>query len=387
MYSRAHLLIQKEINELKNEKGLSIGKLDDNNVFELIASIEGLPHTSWENGVFQIYLKFSENYNFTPPKVYFQTVPYHPNVDISNGRPSLDFLDEISKWKPEYTIKHILKSLQQLLANPLLDRSVNMDAVFMLKGNPDQYDSIIKQSVIATKEIQQLLKQKISESSSSEFETAENISVDFSARYPLFKLNKEPTTLLKNENEFKKMQIINEKSLKNISFDDYCKLWKGIATTKSSNDEENAYLKTDLFQNPHLMPQHISISLIELEEQINKQLNEHKNIMYGKFNFENKFLGELKERTLPPTNTTAVSKSNIQPKVVNYNDLNNNKIEKSSYLTNKANSSFSKQNSSLNFSKSAHTNSTKTSEKLFERNDELFEQEVDELINWTKNIE
>ncbi len=46
-----------------------------------------------------------------------------------------------------------MKSLQNLLAYPLLDRAVNMDAVFMLKGNPNQYEKVVKQSVIATQRI------------------------------------------------------------------------------------------------------------------------------------------------------------------------------------------------------------------------------------------
>jgi len=51
-----------------------------------------------------------------------------------SGKPSIDFLDNKSKWKPDYTIHDILKYLQQLLAYPLLDLAVNMEAVFMLKG-------------------------------------------------------------------------------------------------------------------------------------------------------------------------------------------------------------------------------------------------------------
>ena len=126
MYSRAHILIQKQIDEVNNSTEFRVNKLNEHSLFELVGQIRGLPNTIWKNGIFQIYLKFNENYNLEPPSVYFQTIPYHPNIDISNGRPSLDFLDDISKWSTEFSIEFILKSLQHLLSNPLLDRAVNM---------------------------------------------------------------------------------------------------------------------------------------------------------------------------------------------------------------------------------------------------------------------
>jgi ubiquitin-protein ligase len=94
MFSRAHILIQKEINEIEqSHENITISRIRDDNIFELIALIEGLPNTSWQNGIFQIYMKFNEEYNFEPPSVFFQTIPYHPNIEMSTGRPSVDFLD------------------------------------------------------------------------------------------------------------------------------------------------------------------------------------------------------------------------------------------------------------------------------------------------------
>ena len=135
MYSRAHILIQKEIAEAESDEKTIITKVNDENVFELTVLVEGLPNTSWENGSFQVYIKFNENYNFEPPCVYFQSIHYHPNIDMITGRPSIDFLDDKYKWRQDFSIKHILQTIQNLLAYPLLDRAVNMDAVFMLKGN------------------------------------------------------------------------------------------------------------------------------------------------------------------------------------------------------------------------------------------------------------
>ena len=89
MYSRAHLLIENDLDELvKNPvNGIVVLKLFENNFFDIVAKIEGLPNTIWESGVFQVYLKFNEYYNDAPPLVSFQTIPFHPNIDVSSGRP------------------------------------------------------------------------------------------------------------------------------------------------------------------------------------------------------------------------------------------------------------------------------------------------------------
>ncbi|RNA12794.1 Ubiquitin-conjugating enzyme E2 U [Brachionus plicatilis] len=354
MFSRAHLLIEREINEIESEKGLTIIRLDDNNIFELIALIEGIPKTVWERGIFQIYLKFSENYNFVPPKVFFQTVPYHPNIDITTGKPSLDFLDDISKWRQDYSIKHILRSLQHLLAYPLLDRSVNMDAVFMLKGNPKQYAEMARKSVLSTQKIRQMLKEM--DSLRNEGLESESFS-SLAKNFQLFRLEKNPTEIIRNE-----MVVSTEEKIKKqfpISFDEYSILWRGIATTKSKKQDENEYLKNDLSQKPNLMSQHMSLSTRELEHQINKQLNEHRNLMYGKIEFGKQSASIYSKDSHSKSETKA-----RKPKIVNYNELN--------------------KESRLSEPKSEQNVNTKL---VIGRNDQEFEEEVDQLINWTKNIE
>lgn len=134
MFSRAHILIQQEIADAEQNEKTTITKVNEDNVFELTVLIEGLANTSWENGLFQVYMKFNENYNFEPPSVYFQTIPYHPNIDMVTGRPSIDFLYDKYKWRQDFSIRHIVQTIQNLLAYPMLDRAVNMDAVFLLKG-------------------------------------------------------------------------------------------------------------------------------------------------------------------------------------------------------------------------------------------------------------
>ena len=141
---------------------------------------------------------------------------------------------------------------------------------------------------------------KYFENEHSEPEVAKNNK--YFRKYPLFTIKKENQKENTKENvknsaknsaksTYKKWTESNasiDGHLKNISFDDYCTLWKGIATSKASKNDENVYLKNGLLENPKLLSQHLSISIKELEEQVYQQLNEHKNIMYGKFEFTNR---------------------------------------------------------------------------------------------------
>lgn len=158
MLSRAHLLIQRDLDELAADEDITVlpaKPAPDSSIFNLIALVNGPRETVWSDGVFQVNLRFDETYNETPPECYFYTIPFHPNINPETGRPSLDCLDrELNKWSPRrHSVRLVLKSVQHMLANPLLDRAVNMQAVFMLKGNPSEYERIVRQTVLATQDI------------------------------------------------------------------------------------------------------------------------------------------------------------------------------------------------------------------------------------------
>lgn len=371
------------------EKDLNVRELTPGNVFELVALVNGLDETIWQGGVFQVYMKFEPSYNQTAPSVHFQTIPFHPNVHMITGRPSLDFLDDASKWKPgQHSIKYVLKSMQQLLANPLLDLAVNMDAVFLLKDSPSEYESVVKQSIEATKRIRDILAQKkktpkLGRPESNDYVSTKDIMNDLLVRpaslgskqnsfprFPLFKIA--PFQITRNKENFgiasvvssrvsnhnRKDSAMSSKSeaprVKNVSFDDYSKLWTSIATTKSVKDEQNLYLNESLINNPSLLAQHISISLNDLEEQVYRQLTEHRNLMYGKFNFDNKPMRSGSAGGDNGTVNMIKHGHHNAGRAVNYNDLNKRRQQ--------------------------------ADVKKVDDLDQDFEEEVDQLINWTKNI-
>ena len=387
MFSRAHLLIQNDLDEFMANPvdGILVFKLFENNYFDIVAKIEGLPNTIWESGVFQVYMKFNEFYNDAPPLISFQTIPFHPNIDVSTGRPSLDFLDDMSKWKSEYSIKFILQSLQQLLAYPLLDRAVNMDAVFMLKGNPERYNKIAHESVIASHRLQKGLAPfpghyynkntfiKIGDTLSSNTLTSGVgvLSSNSAPATPLYSTNTitaSATIPLDGGKSFVSNRDSN-KSTKRISFEDYYRLWKGIATSKEAEGSENIYIKYDLNQNPVQMAQHLGLTIKDLELQMMQQLNDHKNIMYGKFDFKQ-------------NDTTAaedLNRSDNKDKNISNNLKRINKM-KDIYLR--------KNKEEMNETQTERSNPSLGSKKQRStvNNSTNWENEVDDLVNWTENL-
>lgn len=80
--------------------------------------------------------------------------------------------------------------------------------------------------------------------------------------------------------------------LKKISFEDYLKLWKGIATSKLSTTPQNA-MREYLGNNDKLQEAHFDLSQHEVENEIHFQLTQHRRLMYGTFASKNDNLSEI----------------------------------------------------------------------------------------------
>ena len=66
------------------------------------AAMKGPPNSPYQDGVFNLTIKFSIDYPFKPPKVAFTTPIFNPNVH-SNGSICLDILK--GQWSPALRIE------------------------------------------------------------------------------------------------------------------------------------------------------------------------------------------------------------------------------------------------------------------------------------------
>lgn len=74
-----------------------------------------LAGTPYAGGQFRVKLSLPKDFPSNPPKAYFLTKIFHPNV-ASNGEICVNTLKK--DWKPDLGIKHILLTIKCLLIVP-----------------------------------------------------------------------------------------------------------------------------------------------------------------------------------------------------------------------------------------------------------------------------
>lgn len=60
-------------------EGIEAAPSSEDSIFEWEGLIFGPPDTAWEDGIFKLILKFSDDYPSKPPSVEFSTSIFHPN--------------------------------------------------------------------------------------------------------------------------------------------------------------------------------------------------------------------------------------------------------------------------------------------------------------------
>ncbi|XP_052274359.1 ubiquitin-conjugating enzyme E2 U-like isoform X2 [Dreissena polymorpha] len=272
IFSRPHLLIERELDNLKRDKpwGIEAHPLTNENIFEWVAKIKGLKKTVWEGGTFTLYLKFDENFNLRPPEVCFHTIPFHPNVDMITGRPSLDFLDDFSKWKETDTVSKILVTIQDMLANPDLGKAVNVEAAEMIMRSPHTFRQMVLDCVVASQRVEESYQsvdpaKYITQTPHSDFESRVRFKIPDGEKSGRKTYSSKPPS-----------------KVAKLSFEDYHITWSGIATSKARSDLKNPLLEA-IKENPALQKAHLGLPQEEIEEQMKRQLEEHEILMYGRF--------------------------------------------------------------------------------------------------------
>lgn len=93
---------------------------------EIVAEIEGPEQTPYHTYYFQLKLVISSDFPHAPPRGYFLTKIYHPNVDPTTGAICVNTLK--SDWTPTTSLSHVLKVIRCLLIVPFPESSLNDEA-------------------------------------------------------------------------------------------------------------------------------------------------------------------------------------------------------------------------------------------------------------------
>lgn len=107
------------------------------NLGEIMAEIEGPTQTPYESRYFQLKLYLPADFPNSPPRGFFLTKIYHPNVETSNGAICVNTLKK--DWTKETTFSHVLSVIRCLLIIPFPESSLNDEAGKLFMDNYDEY--------------------------------------------------------------------------------------------------------------------------------------------------------------------------------------------------------------------------------------------------------
>lgn len=133
-------VIKQLAKELKNldespPEGIKVG-VNDDDFSTIFGDIEGPAGTPYENGVFRMKLLLSHDFPHSPPKGYFLTKIFHPNI-ANNGEICVNTLKK--DWNPSLGLRHVLIVVRCLLIEPFPESALNEQAGKMLLENYEEY--------------------------------------------------------------------------------------------------------------------------------------------------------------------------------------------------------------------------------------------------------
>jgi len=119
------------------------------NLYLWRANVLGPAHTCYEYGKFLIELHITPEYPFKPPRIYFKTPIYHPNISIDrNGEVSL--VNIFNNWSPQVQIERIFNEIHGLLSVSMQDLPpyfLNIEIGHVMATNPAEFELAARTSV------------------------------------------------------------------------------------------------------------------------------------------------------------------------------------------------------------------------------------------------
>eukprot|EP00262_Sarcandra_glabra_P013594 TRINITY_DN3801_c0_g1_i1.p1 TRINITY_DN3801_c0_g1~~TRINITY_DN3801_c0_g1_i1.p1 ORF type:complete len:266 (+),score=67.64 TRINITY_DN3801_c0_g1_i1:347-1144(+) len=133
-------VIKQLAKELKNldetpPEGIKVN-VNDDDFSTIFADIEGPAGTPYENGIFRMKLLLSHDFPQSPPRGYFLTKIFHPNI-ATNGEICVNTLKK--DWNPSLGLRHVLLVVRCLLIEPFPESALNEQAGKMLLENYEEY--------------------------------------------------------------------------------------------------------------------------------------------------------------------------------------------------------------------------------------------------------
>jgi len=140
------MMLMKEIRNicLMPPEGIRVF-FDEEDMTNIQADLDGPVDTPFEGGQFRIKLVLGQDFPHAPPKGFFVTKIFHPNVS-KHGEICVNTLKR--DWKPKHGIKHVLMIIRCLLIVPNPESALNEEAGRLLL---DDYEDFAQRARMMTK--------------------------------------------------------------------------------------------------------------------------------------------------------------------------------------------------------------------------------------------
>jgi ubiquitin-conjugating enzyme E2 A len=151
MSSLANIRLTRELNKLQSGidkvEGIIIEKPEDLMVW--FVKIKGPINTPFEDGIFDLQLRFDDDYPIKPPSIRFLTPMFHPNI-YRDGKICVDILQS-HEWSPAQNIRTILISIISLLMDPNPHSPANREASELYIRDNREYEFRVRELINSKK--------------------------------------------------------------------------------------------------------------------------------------------------------------------------------------------------------------------------------------------
>ena len=142
---------------------VSVGLVDDSNLYEWEILIMGPDGTLFEGGFFKARLVFPPDFPNMPPTMTFVSDMWHPNV-YEDGKVCISILHPpgedamnsqelaIERWRPILGVEQILISVISMLSDPNDESPANLDAAVQWRNDRKAFKKKVRQIVRKSQE-------------------------------------------------------------------------------------------------------------------------------------------------------------------------------------------------------------------------------------------
>ncbi|KAI0706019.1 ubiquitin-conjugating enzyme/RWD-like protein [Cerioporus squamosus] len=129
--------LMRELSELRTNPpdGIRV-VVNEDNMLDVTGIVEGPEGTPYAGGYFRVRFNFTEEFPAAPPKCWFATKIFHPNVSTA-GEICVNTLKK--DWKSTYGIGHILVTVKCLLIYPNPESALDEEAGKLLLEDYNSY--------------------------------------------------------------------------------------------------------------------------------------------------------------------------------------------------------------------------------------------------------